>query len=116
MVIVDLGRMRREYAGKDGELLERDLADDWLAQFERWFADARDADLPEPNAMVLATAAPDGQPSARTVLLKIVDADGFVFVTNYDSRKGTELAANPRASLRSEERRVGKECRSRWSP
>jgi len=100
---LDLGAMRREYAGpetgSDEGFLEADVAADWLTQFERWFAGAVAAGLPEPNAMVLATAAADGRPSARTVLLKLVDSRGFVFVTNYESRKGTELSANPHASL-----------------
>jgi pyridoxamine 5'-phosphate oxidase len=95
--------MRRDYtddiAGRPAELSESDLAADWLGQFRRWFADAVAAGLPEPNAMVLATAAPDARPSARTVLLKQVDERGFVLVTNYTSRKGVELAANPYASL-----------------
>jgi pyridoxamine 5'-phosphate oxidase len=81
------------------ELTEADLAEDWPTQFGRWFADAIRAGLPEPNAMVLATADGVGRPSARTVLLKGYDVRGFVFFTNYRSRKGTELAANPYASL-----------------
>jgi pyridoxamine 5'-phosphate oxidase len=89
--------MRRDYAG--GELDERDLAGDWPTQFGRWLADAATAGLPEPNAMVVATADADGRPSARTVLLKEYDEGGFVFFTNYESRKGGELAANPYASL-----------------
>jgi pyridoxamine 5'-phosphate oxidase len=99
---LDLGSMRRDYGRRPDDapgLSERDLAGDWLTQFERWFADTVAAGLPEPNAMVLATASADGRPSARTVLLKQVDVRGFVFVTNYTSRKGTELAANPYASL-----------------
>lgn len=80
-------------------LLESDLDHDPLAQFEKWFADARLAGLKEPNAMTLATVSADGQPSARIVLLKGVDAGGFIFYTNYHSRKGRELAANPRAAL-----------------
>ena len=96
---LDLGAMRRDYADRSAELSEADLAGDWLTQFHRWFADAVAAGLVEPNAMVLATAGRDGRPSARTVLLKQVDAQGFVFVTNYTSRKGSELAANPYASL-----------------
>lgn len=90
--------MRRDY-GTDRVLSPDDLAADWWVQFDRWFADAIDADLPEPNAMILATADPDGRPSARTVLLKGFDERGLVFYTNYSSRKGTELAANPYASL-----------------
>jgi pyridoxamine 5'-phosphate oxidase len=89
--------MRRDYAG--GELDEGDLAGDWPTQFGRWLADAADAGLPEPNAMVLATADAAGRPSARTVLLKGYDEAGFVFFTNYRSRKGGELSANPYASL-----------------
>lgn len=98
---LDLGSMRREYGRGDDApgLSEGDLAADWLAQFRRWFDDAVAAGLPEPNAMVVATASAEGRPSARTVLLKQVDARGFVFVTNYTSRKGGELAANPYASL-----------------
>jgi pyridoxamine 5'-phosphate oxidase len=96
---LDLGAMRREYGDRAAPFSESDLAADWLTQFEQWFADVVAAGLPEPNAMVLASATPDGRPSARTVLLKQVDARGFVFVTNYASRKGAELAANPYASL-----------------
>ncbi|HXB16384.1 MAG TPA: pyridoxamine 5'-phosphate oxidase [Solirubrobacteraceae bacterium] len=78
---------------------ERDLAASWLEQFERWQAEFTAAGAHEPTAMVLATAASDGQPSARTVLLKGVDDRGFEFFTNLDSRKGRELEENPRASL-----------------
>ncbi len=93
----ELARMRRQYVAAG--LTEADLAPDWMTQFGRWLADAVAADLPEPNAMVLATASADGRPSARTVLLKGYDEAGLVFYTNYDSRKGRELTANPRASL-----------------
>ncbi len=90
--------MRRAY--ERAELLEADLAADWLAQFEAWFADAQAAPaIAEPNAMVLSTATPDGRPSARTVLLKGVDERGFVLYTNLGSRKGREAAANPVAAL-----------------
>jgi pyridoxamine 5'-phosphate oxidase len=92
-----LAALRRSYSL--ASLDEGDLADDPFTQFARWFDDALAARLTEPNAMVLATAAPDGTPSARTVLLKGVDGRGFVFYTNLRSRKGTELATNPRASL-----------------
>jgi pyridoxamine 5'-phosphate oxidase len=78
---------------------ELDLDLDPLRQFDRWFAEARDAGLAAPEAMTLATATPDGRPSARMVLLKAADERGFGFHTNYESRKGTELAANPRAAL-----------------
>ena len=88
--------MRKSYQARG--LAETDLAGDWVTQFRRWLDDAIAADLPEPNAMVLATADADGRPSARTVLLKGYDGAGLVFYTNYRSRKGRELAANPRAS------------------
>lgn len=81
-----------------GVLDEGHLRDTPLAQFGAWFDDAVAVSLPEPNAMVVATADSDGQPSARTVLLKQADARGFVFYTNLGSRKSQELAANPRAS------------------
>jgi pyridoxamine 5'-phosphate oxidase len=90
--------MRRDYTER-GELLESDLAADWPAQFAAWFAEAVAYGLTEPNAMIVATAAADGRPSARTVLLKGYDERGFVFYTNYDSRKGTEATENPAASL-----------------
>ena len=90
--------MRRDYLER-GALLESDLADDWPTQFAGWFADATALGLPEPNAMIVATADRSGRPSARTVLLKEFDERGFVFYTNYRSRKGTEALANPLASL-----------------
>lgn len=80
-------------------LIEANASDDPLDQFTTWFEDAIAAELPEPNAMTLATATPDGKPSARIVLLKEVDADGFVFFTNYQSQKGQQLAANAQAAL-----------------
>jgi pyridoxamine 5'-phosphate oxidase len=94
--------MRRDYGspGPDaGGFTEDELADSWVEQFDRWFADAVAAELPEPNAMVLATADADGAPDARTVLMKGYDAAGIVFVTSYASAKGAELAVNPRAAL-----------------
>ncbi|HEU4425488.1 MAG TPA: pyridoxamine 5'-phosphate oxidase [Pilimelia sp.] len=94
----DPAAMRRDYPYEIG-LVEADLAADWPAQFGLWFTDAVAAGLPEPNAMVVATADPAGRPSARTVLLKEYDARGFVFYTNYRSRKGVEALANPYASL-----------------
>jgi pyridoxamine 5'-phosphate oxidase len=72
---------------------------DPLELFQEWFEEARASGLGLPEAMTLATAGADGRPSARTVLLKGVDERGFVFFTNYESRKGIELAANPRAAL-----------------
>ena len=89
--------LRREYT-RDA-LLERDLLADPIAQFDRWIVDAQAANLAEPNAMTLATADATGAPSARIVLLKEFDARGFVFFTNYESRKGRDLSANPRAAL-----------------
>ena len=78
---------------------ERDLEGDPLRQFERWFAAAREAAVPVPEAMALATASPDGNPSVRMVLLKEADERGFSFFTNYESRKSRELSDNPRAAL-----------------
>jgi pyridoxamine 5'-phosphate oxidase len=94
---LDVAGMRRSYATEG--LLEADLAGTWLEQFERWFADAVRDGMTEPNAMVLATADGSGAPSARTVLLKSADERGFVLYTNLRSRKGRDVAANPRASL-----------------
>jgi pyridoxamine 5'-phosphate oxidase len=94
--------MRRDYQARPtvAPLTEDRLADSWLAQFRIWFADAVAADeIVEPNAMVVATVGPNGAPSARTVLLKATDERGFVFFTNYGSRKASELAANPAVSL-----------------
>ena len=93
----DLASLRAEYqlAGLD----ESDLAPDPFTMFGRWFEAARGAGVLEPNAMVLSTVAADGVPSARTVLLKGLTAHGFVFFTNYGSRKAVELAANPHCSL-----------------
>jgi pyridoxamine 5'-phosphate oxidase len=81
--------------GLDEELLDRDP----IKQFQLWFNDAVEAQVPMPEAMTLATATPDGRPSARMVLLKQVDHDGFVFFTNYRSAKARQLDANPYASL-----------------
>jgi pyridoxamine 5'-phosphate oxidase len=92
-----LAQMRRRYVAE--RLLEADLAPNPFVQFRHWLHDSVTAGLPEPNAMVLATATPDGQPSARHVLLKELDDQGFVFFTNHGSRKARELAANPKASL-----------------
>ena len=82
-----------------GRLDEAGVARDPVEQFGRWFDEARAANIPEPNAMTLATVAASGMPSARIVLLKSLDARGFAFYTNYDSRKGRELAENPGAAL-----------------
>ncbi|MFE8913330.1 pyridoxamine 5'-phosphate oxidase [Streptomyces globisporus] len=90
--------MREQYRSED--FVEGDLAADPMEQFARWFRQvAVGGVLHEPNAMIVSTAGPDGRPSSRTVLLKQYDDRGFVFFTNYDSRKGRELTANPHVSL-----------------
>ena len=89
---------RRRQFMQEG-LREDDLRRSPFEQFADWFRVASESDIVEPNAMILATATADGQPSARAVLLKTFSADGFVFFTNYESRKGRELAENPRAAL-----------------
>lgn len=89
--------MRKDYTL--GGLVESDLDPDPFVQFQLWFDEARLAKGAEPNAMTIATADAAGNPSARTVLLKGVDERGFVFFSNYESQKGTHLAANPRAEL-----------------
>ncbi|MDQ3792572.1 MAG: pyridoxamine 5'-phosphate oxidase [Actinomycetota bacterium] len=90
-------RLRKEYTRAG--LAESDANPDPIAQFRRWFDDALAAGLREPNAMTLATATPDGRPSARVVLLKGFDERGFVFYTNYEGRKGEELEENPYCAL-----------------
>lgn len=92
-----LSDLRKDYSLAG--LTEKDLAKDPFRQFDKWFQEATAAKIAEPNAMTLATATRDGRPAARTVLLKGVDGRGFVFFTNYESRKGRELDANPRAAL-----------------
>lgn len=92
-----LATLRAEY-GASG-LVEEDAGPDPFDLFRRWFADIQEAGLPEPNAMVVATVSPDGQPSARYVLLKGMTAEGFAFFTNAASRKGADLAAEPRCAL-----------------
>ena len=89
--------LRRDYAL--ARLDEASVAPDPLVEFARWFEEAVKAEARDPNAMTLATATADGVPSARIVLLKGFDDRGFVFFTDYRSRKGTELARNPRAAL-----------------
>ncbi len=89
--------LRKSY--ERAELDETHSASAPLQQFEHWLHDALTAKLPEPTAMTLATVGADGRPSTRVVLLKGCDARGFVWYTNYESRKGRELAANPQAAL-----------------
>lgn len=93
----DIAALRQNYALH--ALSESDVAADPIVQFGRWFDEALDSQILEPNAFTLATATPDGRPSARTILLKGFDHQGFVFFTNYESRKGTELNANPQAAI-----------------
>jgi pyridoxamine 5'-phosphate oxidase len=92
-----LADLRKNYSR--GALDATDVDPNPVNQFHTWFAQALDAKLPEPNAMTLATVDSQGRPSARIVLIKGADERGFVFFTNYDSRKGREIAANPAASL-----------------
>jgi pyridoxamine 5'-phosphate oxidase len=89
--------LRRDYA--DQPLTEEGLDTDPVKQFRKWFEEARESGIPEPNAMTLGTADSSGRVSCRTVLLKAYDARGFVFFTNYGSRKARQIAENPRASL-----------------
>jgi len=96
-VPVKIDDLRTEYMR--ATLDETSVAADPLRQFELWFGDAVNARVPEPTAMTLATVGAEGDPSARIVLLKGVDERGFTFFTNYDSRKGRELATRPRAAL-----------------
>jgi pyridoxamine 5'-phosphate oxidase len=92
-----LAAMRREYASAG--LSEEDALADPIEQFQRWFDDARRAEVHEPNAMTLATVDDTGRPAARIVLLKGVDQRGLAFFTNRESRKGREIAGNPRAAI-----------------
>lgn len=93
----NIAHLRQDYMRQ--QLDEREARPDPLDQFHHWFEEARLAELLEPNAMIVATASADGMPCARTLLLKEYDERGFVFFSNYESRKGQELAANPRATL-----------------
>jgi pyridoxamine 5'-phosphate oxidase len=94
---MDPAALRREY--RHARLDETSVLPDPIAQFQRWFAEAAAAGVAEPNAMTLATTDGQGRPSARIVLLKGLDGDGFVFFTDFRSRKGRELAGNPQAAL-----------------
>lgn len=96
-LITDPSQLRVDY--KRAALSERDAASDPFELFTRWFDEAVAAAIPEPNAMTLATVDAAGRPAARIVLMKGIDTRGVVFHTNYDSRKGRDLAANPRAAL-----------------
>jgi pyridoxamine 5'-phosphate oxidase len=94
---LSLEELRLEY--KRGALDEANCDSNPMQQFRRWITDARSAQLIEPNAMTLSTATPDGRPSGRIVLLKELTAEEFLFYTNYTSRKGREMTANPFVSL-----------------
>ena len=94
---MDASIFRKEYTRAG--LHEADMDPDPIVQFNNWFEKILDANLHEPNAMILATATSDGRPSARTVLLKGYDEHGFVFYTNYEGRKASELEANPACAL-----------------
>ncbi|MEZ4988861.1 MAG: pyridoxamine 5'-phosphate oxidase [Saprospiraceae bacterium] len=96
-MLLNLGDLRENY--DRGKLLESQAAADPFQQFTLWFREAEEAKIPEPNAMILATSTGDGRPSARVVLLKGVEEHGFVFYTNYASRKGQEIAENPHVAL-----------------
>ncbi|MBK7236890.1 MAG: pyridoxamine 5'-phosphate oxidase [Sterolibacteriaceae bacterium] len=94
---MDTSHLREDYL--KGQLVESTAPADPLVLFREWLSEAIAAELPEPYAMTLATATADGVPSARIVLLRLADESGFTFYSNYTSRKGAELAANPHASL-----------------
>jgi pyridoxamine 5'-phosphate oxidase len=94
---MDIGDLRSEYSGEP--LRRSDLDADPVRQFARWFGQAREVAQPEVNACTLATAGLDGRPSARIVLLKYFDADGFVFFTNTESRKAREITENPAVAM-----------------
>lgn len=95
--MTSLADLRKNYSL--GSLDAADVDADPIRQFQTWFAQALDAQLPEPNAMTVATVDAEGRPAARILLIKGVDERGFVFFTNYESRKGRELTANPHAAL-----------------
>lgn len=94
---MNIDQLRREYL-REG-LKRADLEQEPIAQFSRWLKQAIEVGLQDPTAMTVATVAADGQPSQRIVLLKQVDARGFVFYTNYESRKGQDIAHSPKVSL-----------------
>lgn len=93
----ELEAMRLSY--DKGILVEKDIFEDPIRQFEQWFEQAKEAAIEEPNAMTLATVDEEGYPNARIVLLKGIESQGFRFYTNYDSKKGREIAKNPQVSL-----------------
>lgn len=94
---MDISHFRREYL--KGGMQRANLASDPVEQFTSWFEQARKTDIADPTAMILATVDPEGRPSQRTVLLKYYDNSGFVFFTNYESRKAKEIEQNPKVSI-----------------
>lgn len=94
---MDYSKLRREYIQAKLDLDSLDQSP--FKQFEKWFENAKDSEMPDPNGMSLATVNPEGQPSLRTVLLKYFDENGFVFFTNYESRKSREIDGNEKVSL-----------------
>jgi pyridoxamine 5'-phosphate oxidase len=94
---INVSNLRKNYSLY--ELSENDLPDNPFSLFEKWFNQAVESEVVEPNAMTLATCSRDGKPSARVILLKDFNPNGFVFYTNYESRKGMELISNPNAAL-----------------
>lgn len=94
---MDIANLRQDYRLQSLDIT--DVANNPFEQFTKWFQEALNAAVLEPNAMTLATATPEGRPSARIVLLKDIENQGFVFYTNYESQKGQELLANPYAAL-----------------
>jgi pyridoxamine 5'-phosphate oxidase len=97
MIRPEIAALRKEY--KKLQLHETEVAQNPFEQFQQWFTDALQSEIEEPNAMTLATASSDGKPSARIVLLKSFDETGFIFFTNYESKKGKQLFGNPFAAL-----------------
>ncbi len=93
----DIGNLRKDYKGEP--LIPEKMPENPVEFFDFWFSQALETQVMEPNAMTLATATKDGKPSARTVLLKYFDDDGFVFYTNYSSRKAREIQENPNVAL-----------------
>ncbi len=94
---MSIADMREEYSGQPLDISH--ISDHPIKQFETWFQEAQNSEIIEPNVMTFATSAIDGKPSARILLLKGIQDDGFVFFTNYNSRKGRELALNPNAAI-----------------
>lgn len=93
----DISQLRREYNA--GSFTEKNTAKSPFDQFQKWFDDAKEVGVLDPTAMTVSTVSREGMPSSRVVLLKSFDEDGFVFFTNYEGRKGTDLSTNPKASI-----------------